>query len=67
MEDISSETLSQLSLDELAEVLEELTGIEFDDSQAMAIQKLIEAAGSLQAALDMLEQINPDDHSAEAA
>lgn len=67
MDDVSSETLIQLSPDELAEVLEELTGIEFDDQQVLAIQKLIETAGSLQAALDLLELVSPPDNGAEAA
>ncbi len=64
MDEISSETLLQLTVDELGEVLEELTGAVLNDHQIEVVRQLIETAGSLEAALDMLTDISPD---AEAA
>lgn len=64
MEEASSELLLQLSIDELAEVLEEFTGVEFSDSQVAGMRKLIEIAGSLDGALALLDQLGP---TAEAA
>ncbi len=64
MDEITNEVILQLSSDELGEVLEELTGVEFSDEQVLAMRQLIQAAGSLEAALDMLDDLGP---SAEAA
>ncbi len=64
MDEINSQTLLQLTNDELAEVLEELTGLELSEAQVSALRRVIEAAGSLEAAWDLLNEIGP---SAEAA
>jgi hypothetical protein len=64
MEDNSVELLMQLSIDELAEVLEEFTGTELSDEQVASFRQLILAAGSLDGALGLLEELGP---SAEAA
>jgi hypothetical protein len=64
VDEISSELLLQLSVDELAEVLEEFLGIEFSDSQVSGMRQLLQTAGSLQGALELLEKLGP---AAEAA
>lgn len=64
MDEISSELLLQLSVDELGEVLEEFLGIEFSDTQLSGMRQLIETAGSLEGAVELLEKLGP---SAEAA
>jgi hypothetical protein len=64
MDDSSIDVLMQLSVDELAEVLEEFTGAEFSDEQVGTFRQLIEVAGSLDGALGLLEELGP---SAEAA
>lgn len=64
MEEVSSEVLLQLSIDEFGEVLEELTGMELTDKQLLGMRQLIEISGSLEAALAVLDEIYP---SAEAA
>lgn len=64
MDENSADLLMQLSVDELAEVLEEFTGAELNDDQVAVFRQLIEAAGSLEGALSLLEELGPD---AEAA
>ena len=64
MDENSSELLMQLSVDELAEVLEEFTGLDLSDEQVLSFRELIQAAGSLDGALRMLSELAPD---AEAA
>jgi hypothetical protein len=64
MEEVSSEILLQLSIDELGEVLEELTGLELTDKQLMGMRQLIEISGSLEAALAVLDEIYPSSEAA---
>ena len=64
MDENSVDVLMQLSVDELAEVLEEFTGLEFSDDQVATFRQLIEAAGSLEGALSLLDELG---ESAEAA
>ena len=64
MDENSNALLLQLSVDELAEVLEEFTGLELNDEQVLSFRELIQAAGSLEVALRMLDELAPD---AEAA
>lgn len=64
MEEVSSEVLLQLSIDELGEVLEELTGMELSDKQLMGMRQLIEISGSLEAALAVLDEIYPKSEAA---
>lgn len=56
MDEISVDVVLQMSDDELAEVLEEVAGVEFDDSQLPAMRALIRAAGSLEGAIDLLDE-----------
>jgi hypothetical protein len=67
MDDVSIDTVLQMSDDELAEVLEELTGIELEDQQIAGMRSLIQAAGSLDAALDLLDDMGDHDSMSEAA
>lgn len=64
MEEVSSEVLLQLSIDELGEVLEELTGMELTDKQLLGMRQLIEISGSLEAALAVLDEIYPSSEAA---
>jgi hypothetical protein len=64
MDEVSSEVLLQLSIDELGEVLEEFTGLELSDHQLKAMRQLIEASGSLEAALSVLDQAFPSSEAA---
>lgn len=64
MDEVSSEVLLQLSLDELGEVLEELTGMELTDKQLMGMRQLIQISGSLEAALAVLDEIYPSSEAA---
>lgn len=64
MDENSVDLLMQLSIDELAEVLEEFTGIEFSDDQVASFRQLIEAAGSLEGALILLDELGPDAQAA---
>ena len=64
MDENSVELLLQLSVDELAEVLEEFTGVELSDEQVASFRQLIEAAGSLEQALGLLNELGSN---AEAA
>lgn len=64
MEEVSSEVLLQLSIDELGEVLEELTGMELSDKQLLGMRQLIEISGSLEAALTVLDEIYPRSEAA---
>ncbi|MGN6544621.1 MAG: hypothetical protein ACTHK7_06210 [Aureliella sp.] len=64
MDEISSELLLQLSADELAEVLEELTGEEFSDGQVEVVRQLLQSAGSLEGALELLGEIGPASEAA---
>lgn len=64
MEEVSSEVLLQLSIDELGEVLEELTGMELTDKQLMGMRQLIEISGSLEAALAVLDEVYPSSEAA---
>ncbi len=64
MEEVSSEVLLQLSIDELGEVLEELTGMELTDKQLVGMRQLIEMTGSLEAALAVLDEIYPTSEAA---
>lgn len=64
MDGISSDLLLQLSVDELAEVLEELTGEEFSDDQVEAVRQLLQAAGSLEGAFELLGEIGPTSEAA---
>ena len=64
MDENSVDLWMQLSVDELAEVLEEFTGVELSDSQVLSFRQLIQAAGSVDDALAMLSELAPD---AEAA
>ena len=64
MDQVSSEVLLQLSIDELGEVLEELTGLELTDKQLIGMRQLIEITGSLEATLDVLDEIYPSSEAA---
>lgn len=64
MEEVSSEVLLQLSIDELGEVLEELTGLELTDQQLAGMRQLIEISGSLESALAVLDEIYPSSEAA---
>lgn len=64
MEEVSSEVLLQLSIDELGEVLEELTGMELTDKQLAGMRQLIEISGSLEAALAVLDEVYPASEAA---
>lgn len=64
MEEVSSEVLLQLSIDELGEVLEELTGMELSDKQLLGMRQLIELSGSLEAALAVLDEVYPSSEAA---
>lgn len=64
MEEVSSEVLLQLSIDELGEVLEELTGLELSDKQLLGMRQLIEISGSLEAALAVLDEVYPSSEAA---
>ncbi len=64
MEEVSSEVLLQLSIDELGEVLEELTGMELSDKQLLGMRQLIEISGSLEAALAVLDEVYPSSEAA---
>lgn len=64
MDDISIDLLLQMTDDELAEVLEELSGVEFEDAQMAPMRSLIQAAGSLEGALDLLEGLDQESRAA---
>ncbi len=64
MEEVSSEVLMQLSIDELGEVLEELTGLELTDKQLAGMRQLIQISGSLEAALAVLDEVYPSSEAA---
>lgn len=64
VDEISSDLLLQLSIDELAEVLEELTGEDFSDAQVEGIRQLLQTAGSLEGAFEMLGEIGPASEAA---
>lgn len=64
MDEISSDLLLQLSVDELAEVLEELTGEDFSDAQVESIRQLLQTAGSLEGAFEMLGEVGPASEAA---
>jgi len=64
VDEISSDLLLQLSTDELAEVLEELTGEEFSDGQVEVVRQMLQAAGSLEGAFELLGEIGPASEAA---
>jgi hypothetical protein len=64
VDEISSDLLLQLSVDELAEVLEELTGEDFSDAQVESIRQLLQTAGSLEGAFEMLGEVGPASEAA---
>ena len=64
MDDNSCDLLMQLSVDELAEVLEEVTGLDLNDEQLLSFRELLQTAGSLDGALRLLSELASD---AEAA
>ena len=64
VDEISSDLLLQLSTDELAEVLEELTGEEFSDGQVEVVRQMLQTAGSLEGAFELLGEIGPASEAA---
>lgn len=57
---LPEELIASMSTSELAEVLEEL-GIEADELQAAAIQRLVAQLGSLEAAIEALDFLDETD------
>lgn len=57
---LPEELIAAMSTSELAEVLEEL-GIEADESQAAAIQRLVAQLGSLEAAIEAVDFLDETD------
>lgn len=55
-EETPEDLIAQLSIPELVEVLEEL-GIEADHEQAASIQKLVAQLGSVEAAIEVVQEL----------
>lgn len=55
-EETPEDLIAQLSIPELVEVLEEL-GIEADHKQAASIQKLVAQLGSVEAAIEAVQEL----------
>ncbi len=59
MDEVSIDLLLQMSDDELAEVLEELSGIEFPDDAMPSIRMLLKEAGSVDGVFELLDELDP--------